>query len=163
MVTGDDPDDPAAPVADPWAPAAGEDPAPLKPDPKPRAKRPRSRKRAPQAKINDIRDEMEVLFTLGAGIWSVRDPHCGGVLNAQAKAIATNLAEQMASSPKIMEWFDVSVGLSGWIKLYLSAQPVAQAFFSHHITKSAGQEDDGNGVDPLGEFPAWTPGDRYAS
>jgi hypothetical protein len=162
MVTGDDPDDPAAPVADPWAPAAGEDPAPLKPDPKPRAKRPRSRKRAPQTKINDVAGEMEALFTLGAGIWSVRDPHCGGVLNSQAKAIAANLAEQLSTSPKIMDWFELSVGVGGWIKVYLTIKPVADAIFSHHITKSVGQEDDG-GVDPLGEFPAWTPGDRYAS
>jgi hypothetical protein len=138
--------------------------ATLKPDPKPRAPRRTSGKRAPQTKVNEVRDQIESIIKLASGIGSVRDPHCCGVLNDQARDIASQVAEQLSTKPHVMEFFDNAVGISGWVKLVLTVKPVCEAIIAHHVTHKVGNEEGPDGFSsPLDQFPAYHPGERYAS
>lgn len=134
----------------------------VKPDPKPggRRKPATSQKRAPQAQVNAFADELEVLQKVLAGAWTIRDPHCGPVLNQQAREIAEQVAEIFATNATVMHWFEEAVGISGWIKLCKAVAPIFAAVYAHHIAKTAGhQEDDTHGYpDPLGQFAPWSPG-----
>lgn len=154
LLTKDKPDDdvPKLPVDE------GQE---VKPDPKPGGRRraPTSGKKATAGQVKAVADELEVLFKVGAGAWSVRDPHCGPVLNQQAREIADEVAELLSTNATVMQWFDQAVGISGWVKLFKAVQPVFVAFYAHHISKKAGQEEEEtNAPDPLGRFAPWSPG-----
>lgn len=152
MLTGSKDEEPDLPKL------AGEEPE-VKPDPKPGARRraSTSKKKAPASQVNAVADELETLMKVGAGAWSIRDPHCGPVLNQQARDIAVEVAELLSTNAKLMQWFDDAVGISGWIKLFKAVQPLFAAFIAHHITKKV-EEDDIYGADPLTSYPAWSPG-----
>lgn len=139
----------------------GDDAPDVKPDPKPGAKRrpSTSKKRAPAAQVNAFTDELEVLFKVFAGGWSIRDSHCGPVLNQQAREIAEEVAEIFSTNATVMHWFDEAVGISGWVRLFKAVQPLFAAFYAHHISKKA-QEEEGEyaGPDPLDQFAPWSPG-----
>lgn len=145
---------------------AGDEPE-VKPDPKPggRRKPVTSKKRASQAQVNAFADELEVLFKLCAGAWTIRDPHCGPVLNRQAKEIATELADLFATNATVMQWFDQAVGISGWIKFCKAVGPVFAIAYAHHIAKNVGREEDETygHSDPLGQYAPWSPGVAAAS
>lgn len=154
LLTGDKPADDVPKLPD----DEGTD---VKPDPKPggRRKPPTSQKKATAGQVKAVADELEVLFKVGAGAWSVRDPHCGPVLNKQAREIADEVAELLSTNATVMRWFDEAVGISGWVKLFKAVQPVFVAFYAHHISKKAGQEEETHGgPDPLGAFAPWSPG-----
>jgi len=133
----------------------------VKPDPKPggRRKAPIRANNPTRTQVKQVADELEVLFKVGAGAWSVRDPHCGPVLNKQAREIADEVAELLSTNATVMRWFDEAVGISGWVKLFKAVQPVFVAFYAHHISKKAGhEEEETNAPDPLGRFAPWSPG-----
>lgn len=141
----------------------------VKPDPKPGGRRRpvTSKKRAPAAQVNAFADELEVLMKIGAGAWTIRDPHCGPVLNQQAREIAEQVADIFATNANVMHWFDEAIGISGYIKLCKAVAPVFAIAYAHHIAKSVGrdQEEDAHGgfSDPLGQYAPWSPGVAAAS
>lgn len=161
LLTSDKPADDAVP------PMEGDAPE-VKPDPKPGGRRrpATSKKRAPQAQVNAMADELEVLFKVGAGAWTIRDPHCGPVLNKQSREIAEQLAEIFSTNAYVMHWFDEAVGISGWIKFCKAVGPVFAIAYGHHIAKNVGREQEdthGGFADPLGQYAPWSPGVAAAS
>lgn len=155
------------PAGDAVPPMDGDAPE-VKPDPKPggRRKPVTSKKRAPQTQVNAMTDELHALMKLGAGAWSIRDPHCGPVLNQQSREIAEELAELFSTNATVMHWFEEAVGISGWVKLCKAVAPVFAVVYAHHIAKNVGQEEEethGGFSDPLGQFAPWSPGVAAAS
>ncbi len=135
----------------------------MPPDPAPRKPR-ASVKRASAAKVKIVRDELHVMMMLGAGTLSVRDPYCGGVLNAQSEAIAAALADILATKPAVLRWFEGMSGLGGYMRLFVALKPLVEAIAAHHVTKTVREETDSDGAtDPLAEFPAFRPGERYTA
>lgn len=145
---------------------AGDEPE-VKPDPKPggRRKPATSKKRAPQTQVNAVATELEALMKLLSGAWTLRDPHCGPVLNQQAHDIAVEVSELLATNATVMRWFEEAVGISGWVSLCKALTPVFAVVYAHHIAKSVGrdEEDTYGGSDPIGQFAPWSPGVAAAS
>lgn len=133
----------------------------ISPDPAP--KKPRTTvKRPSAAKVKMVRDEIDIMIMLGAGMWSVRDPHCGGALSGQSAAIADALTKILATKPTLMHWFEGLTGLGGYMQLFLAVKPVVETIAAHHITRTVPEEDDDHGGH-LADLPAFRPNEHYAA
>lgn len=136
------PDELAAEIAEDPQPGKGKTPAP-KPARTPRPARPR----ASAAARKRCADELEAFAKMAALALSVRDEHCGGVLNDQSRAIADSLAELLARNPALMQWVESSGMVGDWLKLWFALQPVVMAFRDHHVLKRVGDDQGAGGAD----------------
>jgi hypothetical protein len=138
-------------IADDLRDAFDADPAPGKRTRAPRTgadvARPTRRKVTPIVR-KQVADEVEAYLLLGAGAWQMRDEHCGGALEKQAREIAERLAPILGKNAAIVDWLHTSGVIGDWAKLLMAIKPVFDAVREHHIVKSVqDQEDDGATVD----------------
>jgi hypothetical protein len=136
----------------PSSPGAGlpEEPAsPFVPgdvkDPKPaRTRQPkRARKTTPPQVMADIQGKTAFMLSMPAAAWSTRDPFCGQIALAQVPDISRALAGLFAQSPEIVEWFTGKGGnFMAWLDLAAACQPVLMAVIGHHVTHTAGPQDE---------------------
>jgi len=120
-------------------------PEDLTPDeqPKPRRKRKtdnRPTTRAGRAAASRARRERESLaapfqafLEMGASIWMIRDPECGGVLQEQAGAIADGMNVWAQSDPKVYRVMSRWLEGGGAGALIIAVWPVAAQLADHHV------------------------------
>ena len=96
-----------------------------------------------------IAAELEAYIEFAAMPLVMRDPVCGGALHEQAKPMAEAVAQIMSRYPEIAHKFLATGMLGDWLKLFLTAQPVIQAVWSHHVVKS---NEQGVDSDDLADF-----------
>lgn len=65
--------------------------------------------------------------------WSVRDPHCGPVLNSVAADIAGDIAKFAAKSKWAAKWLEKAVGVGEIVPFFLHVQPLFVAIYAHHV------------------------------
>lgn len=140
------------------------DPVPGKPGRKPAMATPPAaagkatrapRKPAVASVRKQVADELHAYISLAAMTWSLRDQHCGGVLDDNARKMADALAELIARNPKLVEWIHTSGLVGDWMKLIIVFTPLVSAIRDHHITKTVGVTDDDS--PDLAQFPAYRP------
>jgi hypothetical protein len=140
------------------------DPVPGKPGRKPAMAAPAKaagqstrapRKPAAASVRKQVADELHAYISLAAMTWSLRDPHCGGVLDDNARKMADALAELIARNPKLVEWIHTSGLVGDWMKLFMVFTPLVSAIRDHHITKTVGVNDADS--PDLANFPAYRP------
>lgn len=89
-----------------------------------------------------------MLYTLPAWGARVKDPHCGGALLAQRDDIVKALVPIVCRNPAMLAFF--TAANAPWMDYLALAQalaPVAQTFWSHHVTHTLGHDDEtGEGV-----------------
>jgi hypothetical protein len=108
----------------------------------------------------DIRAKIALMLGIPAMMIKKRDPWCGTVLVEQVPDIADALADLVADSPDLVEFFTGSGTYMKWLKLAVALQPVAEMGWHHHILRAVGHEDEQDqrqGVGPAGDMPAETP------
>lgn len=100
-----------------------------------------------ETKTKEISEQIEMMITVASIPWAMRDPHCGGALQQQAKPIADALAVQALNSPRLMKWLEAITSPTGWIGIAIAVEPVAQAVVQHHVLPRFAsryeQEDEG--------------------
>lgn len=136
------------------------DPAPGRPS-KGRAARPApvSRRPVSAAARKRVTDEIDAYIKMAALAWSIRDQHCGPVLNDQSRAIAESLAELISRNPALVQWVETSGVLTDWAKLAMAVGPVVSAFRAHHVTKTVTDDEGGSdaGIADWSRYPAYQP------
>lgn len=136
----------------------------IAPDPQPgRARGAKPSKPAPAARRpvtvavkKRVTDELDAYVKMAALAWSIRDDHCGPVLNEQSRAIAESLAELIARNPALVAWVETSGMIGDWVKLWMAVAPVVSAVREHHVVKKVDDESAGgapNGFDPTRYAP----------
>jgi hypothetical protein len=122
----------------------------LPPDPKPRRSG-RGRRVAPPpaakvtaAQKRSVEDSIFLLMMIPGGAIRLRDPHCGQAITANAREVAKACVPIVARNPNVLAWF-VAAGapFMDWLALASALSPIAAAFWSHHVTKTAGQDAAG--------------------
>ena len=68
-----------------------------------------------------------------AMIWKIRDPKCGGVLEAQAPVIAAYWADRAAESERIAKVLDGITKSGGWMQGIAVHAPLVMIVFQHHV------------------------------
>lgn len=134
----------------------------LTPDPKPARRRtrtaiPSAAGRATAAQKKAVRDAWLMLLTPTTGLWSMRDPHCGGAAFAQREAIADAMVPIICRNPAWLRFF--TSGDAAWlhyVALATALQPVGAAVFAHHVRHSVGG-GDGAGGEAV-DYSAYTAG-----
>ena len=152
------PEAPGAPVSAPDAPASPFTPGAVK-DPKPARTRQKGRtpKPATAAVVSDIQGKTAFMLTMPAMAWQARDPFCGGIAVQQVPEISRALAGIFALSPEVVEWFTGKGGnFMVWLDLAAAVQPLLAAVVGHHITHTAGPQEE-----IAGRFAV--PEDQYAA
>lgn len=158
-VLRDEPDGAGPAPASPEQAAGAEQ---LAADPKPT----RTKVKPTKATVDRISNELTVGIKAVAALWTIRDQHCGPVLNEQARKIAAELAQILAENPTTAAWFEAATGWSTWIKIAVAVGPVADAFVSHHITRDVSREtadEGGDGGFRVEDLPTFHPGERYGA
>jgi len=117
---------------------------------------PASRRPVSAAVKRRVTDELEAYAKMAALAWSIRDEHCGPILNEQSRAIAESLAELIARNPALVRWVETSGVVGDWMKLWMAIAPVVSAVRAHHIVKSVPTEEEGTGVD-YSRYSAYRP------
>lgn len=119
----------------------------LPPDPKPARKRtrvafPESQVKATAAEKRQVKDALGLLIGVPAGIWAMRDPHCGGALKEQSDAIIKSALPMIIRHPGALRFF--TSANAPWLDLFgllTALAPVAAAVYGHHISHTIGGED----------------------
>lgn len=117
-----------------------EDPKRIEPSPGEAKKR---RGRPPGSRTNasvetQIKDELTMLFGLGAMLWSARDPQCAGVFNQQGPLIAADLAKFAAKSKWARAYLQRVADVGEIIPLVMHVYPVVLAIHEHHVRPNMG-------------------------
>lgn len=125
----------------------------LDPDPSPvRKSRPKLRAAAPPrvtaGQRRTVKDAWTTLFTVPAGVVSLRDPICGGAALDQVDALAEALTKVTARNPAMLAWFlgDAAPWLD-WMAVVMAARPIVTTIWGHHVSHTIGQEDENAQVD----------------
>lgn len=107
-----------------------------------------------------VTDELDAYVKMAALAWSIRDDHCGPVLNDQSRAIAEAIAELISRNPAMVAWVETSGVIGDWVKLWMAIAPVVSAVRQHHIVRrDQGEESPaagGDGVD-FSRYAAYRP------
>lgn len=125
----------------------------LEPDPKPVRKGAAKRRPAAPGKITagqkrQLKDSLELMISLPAGAWAMRDPHCGVALLDSSEEIAARLVPLVMRSPTALQWFlGEGAGFMDWIGLAMALRPVVTTVWGHHVSKSVGLEEGEQGGD----------------
>lgn len=116
-------------------------------DPRPSRKRPRFSMptggdgKATPAEKRQVKDALSLIIKGPAGLWSMRDPHCGGALAQQADAIIKSLVPIICRNPAMLRWF---TGTNApWLDilgLLTAFGPFVGAVWAHHVTHTVGGE-----------------------
>lgn len=80
-----------------------------------------------------LRDELTMFLKFGAMMWSVRDPHCGPVLNEIAADVAADAAKFAARSKWASKWLSKAVDVGDLVSFFMKLQPLLSAIYDHHI------------------------------
>lgn len=126
----------------------------LPPDPKPGQRgRTKARRAAPvaakvtAAQKRTVEDSIYLLMMIPGGALSLRDPHCGGAVTGNAREVARACVPIVARNPSILAWFTATgAPVMDWLALLAALSPIASAFWSHHVTKSVGQDEEDEGA-----------------
>lgn len=135
------------------------DPAPSRRSRKGRrtAARSATRVKATRGEENQVRDALTMLYTLPAWGLQMRDPHCGGALMAQRDDIIKALTPIVCRNPAMLAWF--TAANAPWMDVLALLQallPVGQAVWGHHVTHTAGGDEQagGGGLVDLSRYTA---------
>lgn len=132
--------------------------------PKPRRDRP---PKTPGAggKLPSLRVELEATYMLIAGLWKIKDPVCGSVLEQMAPELAVRWDNYAQTNERVHQWvsnFMVGGGLFGVVAAHL---PLAVIVVQHHgpaarlaraqaeAEMMAAAQAEAAGVDPGSYFP----------
>lgn len=118
--------------------------------PDPKAQRPADKgksKAAPAVRVPPhVRKEIEEklgamaeFFTMGLAF---RDEYCADALDEQREEIVKRSMAIICKRPAMVRWFTEGADYQDWLMLATALQPVAIAFWSHHVSKDRGQGDD---------------------
>jgi hypothetical protein len=80
----------------------------------------------------DLADELNMWLKIWAGMWSLSDEHCAGVLNETSAVIADDFAKLAARSDWIMDKFETTSLLGDIGKTLVHSAPLIRAMWSHH-------------------------------
>ena len=138
-------------VMSPFVPGDSQDPKPAR-----TRQKGKTHKAATAAVIGDIQGKTAFILTMPAMAWQARDPYCGAVAVQQVPDISRALATLFAQSPEVVEWFTGKGGnFMAWLDLAAACQPLLTAVIGHHVTHSAGPQEQ------AGRFAI--PDDQYAA
>lgn len=118
--------------------------------PDPKAKRPEDKgkaKAAPAVRVpphvrKEITEKLGAMvefFTVGL---SLRDAYCADALDEQREEIVARLVAVICKRPHMVRWFTEGADYQDWLMLATALQPVAVAFWSHHVSKDRGGDVD---------------------
>jgi hypothetical protein len=118
--------------------------------PDPKAKRPQEKdkaKAAPAVRVpphvrKEIEEKLDAMIEFFAMTWSVRDDYCPDVLDEQREKIVKRAMVIICKRPGAVRWFTEGADFQDWLMLATVLQPVAVAFWSHHVSKDRGRDDD---------------------
>lgn len=94
-----------------------------------------------QAK-RQISDEIETYAKMTALAWSIRDEHCGAVLNATSKGIADSLASLVIRSDYLVDKFTTGTLFLDIAKFVHEVAPLVGAVWTHHIVRKTVDEPE---------------------
>lgn len=101
--------------------------------------------------------ELDAYIKMAALAWSIKDQHCGPVLNEQSRAIAESIAELISRNPALVQWVETSGMLTDWAKLAMAIGPVVSAFRQHHIVRSVQDDEGGDDAPDYSRYAAYRP------
>lgn len=101
---------------------------------------------------NQLKDELTMLFGLGAMLWSARDPQCAGVFSQQGPLIAADLAKFAAKSKWARAYLQRVADVGEIIPLVMHVYPLVIAIHEHHVKPRNDVPEQGvNMVDMFGQ------------
>lgn len=120
---------------------------------------PEGKVKATAAEKRQVKDAMALIVKVPAGIWAMRDPHCGTALQEQADDIIKAAVPIICRNPTMLRWFTATN--APWldmVALISAFGPFIATVWGHHVTHTVGElpQDGGQGVD-LSSYavPAW--------
>lgn len=124
----------------------GRDDDALPEDPKPARKKGRLRMpegtvKATAAEKRQVKDALGLLIKVPAGIWEMKDPHCGGALKDQADDIIKSALPMICRHPGALRFF--TSANAPWLDilgLMMAFAPVASTVYGHHVKHTIGEE-----------------------
>jgi hypothetical protein len=122
-------------------------------DPKPSRRKarlslPEGPTKATPAEKRQVKDALSLIIKAPAGLWSMRDPHCGGALHDQADAIIKASLPIICRNPAMLRWF--TAANAPWLDiaaLVAALAPVVGTIYGHHVTHTVGAEEGAPDVD----------------
>jgi hypothetical protein len=130
-------------------------------DPKPARKKtrrisiPEGTVKATPAERRQIKDALGLLIKVPAGIWSMKDPHCGGALAEQADDIIKAVLPMACRHPAAIRFFtSTNAPWLDLLGLIMALAPVGSAVYGHHIAHTVGQPEGGNDGPDLSAYAA---------
>lgn len=135
---------------------------------RPAAARPASTSRTPRnggkfqskaAVEKGVADELNMWLKLMAGMWSLSDEHCAGVLNETSEQIAADMAKLASRSDWLMERFETTSLLADLGKAMVHLAPLVRAMWQHHgpSARRAEQEEETHDAIPVMDPNAYGP------
>lgn len=116
-----------------------------------------------KAQTQQLSDELEMWLRMLAGVWSMSDEHCAGVLNETSAKIAADLARLGARSEWVMNYFTETSMLGDFMQLIIHLSPLLRAVYAHHVKAQPSESEyepvpvaDPAPVD-LGQYGPWRP------
>jgi hypothetical protein len=125
---------------------SGRDPRPKRPEDKAKPPKPPVVRVPPHVRkeISEKLGAMVEFFSMGL---SLRDEYCGDALEQQREEIVSRAVTIICKRPHMVRWFTEGADYQDWLMLATALQPVAIAFWSHHVSKDRGTDsDDGQDV-----------------
>lgn len=115
-----------------------------------------------KAQTQRLADECEMWLKLLAGMWSVSDEHCAGVLNETSAKIAADLARLGSRSEWVMNYLTETSLFADCMQLILHVLPVIKAVWQHHMLPQPDESEyDPVPVDPapvdIQQYGPWRP------
>lgn len=118
--------------------------------PDPKAKRPAERekaKAAPAVRVpphvrKEITEKLGAMVEFFAMGLSLRDDFCADAVDEQREEIVARSVAIICKRPHLVRWFTEGADYQDWLMLATALQPVAVAFWSHHVSKDRGHEED---------------------
>lgn len=86
----------------------------------------------------EMQETLEAYLSMGAGVWAMSDPYCGGALVDQASLIAEKLVPVLARNQTAVRYFRSSTAFKEGMDLFLVLWPVMQMVGRHHLFHTIG-------------------------
>lgn len=102
----------------------------------------------------EMQESIEAYLALGAGMFAMSDPLCGGALVDQSQLIAEKLVPILARNQTAVRYFRSSSTFKESMDLILVLWPVAAMIGKHHIFHTVGVVEQGQPVVSYNDFVA---------
>lgn len=101
-----------------------------------------AKKMTPTQTRKYVQDCVELMLEFFSWSWKLRDPYCGGVMEAQVSPVAARMTAIIMDHDDWVAWFTRSGGFVKWLMLATALKPIGEAIVAHHVFHTEGDDEE---------------------